>query len=124
MKHILVAEDDAFLRELLESQLVDDSYQVSSVADGEAVLAFLDQHAVDLLILDISMPKIGGLAVLETIRANAALEKLPVIAFTNDDSPEIREKIASLGAHYHFKAITDTTLLFADIAVLLGTEAA
>ncbi len=82
---ILVAEDDAALRQLLEMSLRAFGYEVLSAEDGEAALeAFLDQP-VDLVILDIMMPRMDGLQVLQEIRRRS---DVPVIMLTALGRPD------------------------------------
>jgi DNA-binding NtrC family response regulator len=79
-KQILVVDDEANLRRVLAAQLGRDGYEVHTAADGEAGLAYLREHHIDLVITDLRMPKMSGMELLR-----AALEEdpaLPVVMLT------------------------------------------
>lgn len=79
-KKILVADDEARLRKLVCDYLIREGYDVVEAGDGEAALdAFYSQKDIDLLILDIMMPKINGYDVCKEIRENS---KVPIIMLT------------------------------------------
>jgi two-component system response regulator AtoC len=63
-KQILVVDDEANLRRVLTAQLTRDGYEVHSAEDGEAGLAFLREHHIDLVITDLRMPKLDGMDLL------------------------------------------------------------
>ena len=67
-KRILLAEDDAVMRRLMELQLDDAGFEVISVEDGRQALLYLQQEDFDLVISDIIMPFVSGLELLESIR--------------------------------------------------------
>ncbi len=66
--HILVVEDDAFIREGLEDLLSTEGYQVTSAADGAAALRRYREEPPDLVLLDLMMPKLNGYDVCREIR--------------------------------------------------------
>ncbi|MBI4954218.1 MAG: sigma-54-dependent Fis family transcriptional regulator [Myxococcales bacterium] len=79
-EQILIVDDEANLRRVLAAQLGRDGYEVHTAEDGEAGLAFLKEHHVDLVITDLRMPKLGGMDLLR-----AALREdptLPVVILT------------------------------------------
>ncbi len=63
-KQILVVDDEANLRRVLSAQLSRDGYEVHTAEDGEAALAFLKEHHIDLVITDLRMPKVDGMDLL------------------------------------------------------------
>jgi two-component system, NtrC family, response regulator AtoC len=63
-KQILVVDDEQNLRRVLSAQLTRDGYDVHAVEDGEAALAFLKEHHIDLVITDLRMPKLDGMDLL------------------------------------------------------------
>ena len=60
MFHILVADDDKHTRMLLRAVLENADYTVTTAADGEEALAILDREHIDLVVLDVMMPKLDG----------------------------------------------------------------
>ncbi len=63
-KQILVVDDEANLRRVLSAQLARDGYEVHTAEDGEAALAFLKEHHIDLVITDLRMPNLDGMDLL------------------------------------------------------------
>jgi len=82
MSVILVADDDADIRDLVAYRLERDGHDVTTVADGLAVLDHLAVSAVDLVILDVMMPGMSGVDTARAIRANASLAATPIILLT------------------------------------------
>jgi DNA-binding response OmpR family regulator len=75
-KNILVVDDDAGLRELLQQYLTAQGYRVATVADGVAMDAYLADHRIDLIILDLMLPGEDGLSLARKLRAQG---DLPII---------------------------------------------
>lgn len=67
-KHILVVDDDIGLRELLQQYLSEQGYSVAAVADGSAMECHLEEHTVDLVILDLMLPGEDGLTLARKLR--------------------------------------------------------
>ena len=76
---ILVVEDDEVTRTALRRVLQKRGYQVEAVEDGASCLAMLERRIPDLILLDVTMPGLGGLEVLGAIRQQRSSEQLPVI---------------------------------------------
>jgi DNA-binding response OmpR family regulator len=79
---ILVVEDDPSVRGLLRTLLSAEGYDVDDAADGLAALLRASQQPPSLILLDVVMPDLGGIRVLETMRADAKLADVPVIVVT------------------------------------------
>lgn len=75
-RHLLVVDDDAGLRELLQEYLSAQGFRVTTVADGTGMEACLAQHAIDLVILDLMLPGEDGLSLARRLRAQG---DLPII---------------------------------------------
>ncbi len=82
-KKILFADDDPEIREVLRLLLTGEGYEVAEAADGEEVLAKLDD-TVDLVILDVMMPGMSGYAVCSAIRERSAVPVLFLTAKSQD----------------------------------------
>lgn len=81
MKTVLIADDEAILREPLELVLRGAGYRVRLARDGAETLACLSE-APDLLLLDLGMPAVDGLEVLARVRQDPRLANLPVIVLS------------------------------------------
>lgn len=101
---ILLVEDDPFLSSVLRMKLEKESFKVIRAADGDEALNFLIEQGVkpDLILLDLILPKKNGFEVLETIRQDPLLEKLPVIIISNLGQPSDIERGKALGVIEYF----------------------
>ena len=95
---ILIVEDDLFIRELYERQLVLAGYQVATAADGPEGLTKINEFQPNLLLLDIMLPQMNGLDLLKTIKANEQTKGIPVILLTNLGQDSVIKEGFSLGA--------------------------
>ena len=91
---ILVVDDDAPIRRMLERTLAAGGYGVALAADGGEALASVERSAPDLLVLDVTMPGPDGLAVCRRIRAKGLA--LPILLLTARDS--VSDRVAGLEA--------------------------
>ena len=84
MFHILVAEDDAKLRQLICTVLVKNGYRVTGAADGEEALRIFEKEFVDLMICDVMMPMLDGYRLTSMLRS--ANNNLPILMITARDT--------------------------------------
>ncbi len=80
--HVLVVEDDPSVRGLLQTLLVAEGYDVATASDGLAGLVKISSRKPALVLLDLMMPDLGGLRVLEEMLADPHLAGIPVIVVT------------------------------------------
>ena len=88
--HVLVAEDDELSRRVLVSLLQSMGHEVTAVADGEAALSVMEAARVDLVLMDVLMPGMGGLETVRRLRSwelDADRPRVPVIFLTADEDP-------------------------------------
>jgi two-component system response regulator MprA len=90
----MIADDEAAIRESLERVLQVEGYDTSTVANGLAVLDGVGDDTLDLLILDVMMPRLGGLETCRRLRA--AGRDLPVLMLTARD--QVSDRVAGLDA--------------------------
>lgn len=87
-RSVLVVDDDPAIRKVLTTTLELEGYEIDVAVDGEEALARVDEKVPDLMILDIMMPKLNGLDVLERLRGQEETSSLPVILLTAKSSQE------------------------------------
>jgi two-component system OmpR family response regulator len=80
--HILVVEDDPSVRGLLQTLLAAEGYDVSTASDGLAGLVKASNRRPALMLLDVMMPDLGGIRVLEELRSDPEMADVPVIVVT------------------------------------------
>ena len=87
-KKILVVEDDKSLRTLLTDILKKEGFEVFTAEDGIQGLKIAKERNPDLILLDLEMPGIGGLAVLKKLRDDDTTKDTSVIILSNDANTE------------------------------------
>ncbi|HEV3273290.1 MAG TPA: response regulator [Candidatus Dormibacteraeota bacterium] len=95
---VLLIEDDAAAAEMYRLRLAADGYTVVIGRDGEEGLRMAADEAPDFIYLDLRLPGLDGLEVLERLRAQPSTTHIPVIILTNYGEPELRERGLKLGA--------------------------
>lgn len=81
MKKVLIVEDVEFNRDLLV-QLLEDDYEVLTATDGAEGIQLATRERPDLILMDLSLPIIDGWKAARRIKANAALQNIPIIALS------------------------------------------
>jgi len=103
VRAILVVEDDAAAREMIEDLLTAGGYSVITAADGEQARARVAQVLPELVILDLVLPKMGGLELLAEWRDNPRTADLPVFVLTSKDLTKEEEKYIHAHAESLFR---------------------
>jgi len=88
---VLVAEDNAGHRALVDMLLSSEGYELAMVEDGRAALEWLKDHTPALAILDVAMPQLGGLEVADRIRRIGRLKDTKIVILTALRDPQTRE---------------------------------
>lgn len=117
---VLVVDDEAHIRDVLKESLESEGYTVHVCKDGEEALTRLSRRAYSLLILDIRMPRRGGLSLLSEIRELIA--KMPVIVLTGLASHEEIETAMSLGASRFVNKPFQVDALLAEVREVLAAH--
>jgi len=94
-KTILICDDEPALRELIRASL-DDHYLFAEASDGLTALELAREVEPDVVVLDLMLPRLGGLEVLERLRADEQLRSVPVLVITAWN--ETREDVLAAGA--------------------------
>lgn len=98
-KKILIVEDDSFVMDIYHTKLTQEGFEVSTAANGMEALKKLEKERPDLILLDIIMPYIDGLEVLEKVRAMEQMKDVPIILLTNLSQKEEVDQGLALGAN-------------------------
>jgi CheY-like chemotaxis protein len=106
---VLLAEDDADLRELVQEGLREDGYEVVPAQDGAEALRQLDELVPKpcVLLLDLMMPRVSGWQVLSTLEAQGRLDGLPVVVMTAMSGGELPEGIRVLRKPIAWRTLLD-----------------
>ena len=120
IKRVLLIEDDTFLSSLLKNRLAKAGLEVVHAHDGEEGITMLQGNKVDLILLDLILPKKSGFEVMETIRQDPQLQGAPIIIISNLGQPEDVQKGQDLGAvEYFIKAKTSIDDLITNVISFL-----
>jgi len=95
---IIVADDDQALSRTLSWILKENGYEVLTVPGGEHLFDHLEAEAFDLLLLDIMMPKVDGLQLLQRVKADPRYKDLPVLMISSMPPEEATVRSLGLGA--------------------------
>ena len=102
---ILVIDNDAQVRKSLMRLLASHGHDVTVVDGGREALEFLRRHTPRLIVVDLNMPEVDGVAVLRAVRADSRLSALPVVVLTAAvEDGGMTGLIASLGGDWITKA--------------------
>jgi AmiR/NasT family two-component response regulator len=109
-KRVVIAEDEALIRLDLAEMLAEEGYEVVGQAgDGEAAIALAMEHRPDLVVMDVKMPKLDGIAAASQI---AAARIAPVVMLTAFSQRELVERARDAGAMaYLVKPFTKSDLV-------------
>jgi DNA-binding response OmpR family regulator len=97
-RRVLLAEDDRFLRRAAEARLRRHGLDVLTAADGEEALRIARAERLDLVLLDVVMPKLEGFEVLKLLKEDPATAGVPVIVLSNLGQERDVAQAKALGA--------------------------
>jgi len=118
---IMVIDDDDRLLSLYEATLKSQGYRVTTASDGEQGLARVIQEKPDLVLLDIMMPKVHGINVLDILKATPDTKDIKIIILTAISDEKTKEKALFLGADdFIVKAESSITDILDRIQKVLG----
>lgn len=98
MKKILFIEDESALQKTFGDILRKEGYEMISALDGEIGLKLAQSQNPDLILLDLILPRVDGIEVLEKLRKNEKTKDIPVIVLTHLEDLEKVQKAMELGA--------------------------
>lgn len=98
MTKILIVEDEPMLHKALAEFLAEDGFQIMSAFDGEEAVALAKSKKPDLVLLDIILPKKDGYEVLDELKGDEKMQKIPIVLLTNLESVENIQKAFDKGA--------------------------
>lgn len=105
-KDVYIVEDDVFLGQLLHEQFKSSGFNTELITSGDKVLGIVQKKVPDLLLLDIFLPGMNGLDVLDQLRKDKDTKHVRVIVVSNTDQIDSRTRAKDLGADFLMKAGT------------------
>jgi len=120
-RHVLVADDEPHIGRIIQLKLEHGPYRVTLVPDGRTALQQLEREdPVDVVLLDIMMPNLSGLDVLEAARRLPHRRDLPIIILTAKGQDADRQQALELGATDFFTKPFSPKKLLARVDELFG----
>ena len=117
---VLLVDDDALVRRLARALLEKNGFNITEISDGAAALEHLIRAPeYSLMVLDLSMPGMGGLELLRHVRRTASVASLPVIVLTGSDKQEAEEYIMDAGADDYIRKPIDPARFIARVKAVL-----
>jgi len=119
--HILVADDEPHIGRIIKMKLEQGPFRVSLAYDGQEALDFVNNdEKLDLVVLDLMMPKLSGLDVLKQIREQDRFKTLPCIILTAGGDAKHERDAITLGATQFLTKPFSPKKLYALVARLTG----
>jgi CheY-like chemotaxis protein len=123
MEKVLIVDDNRASRDLIRAILKTVRCDIIEAAHGQQALELMQQERPDLVLLDIDMPGLNGLAVVKKIREDASLADLPVVAVTAFAMERDREKAMAAGFTAYVTKPVRAAILRQQVQQLLGAQA-
>ena len=117
---MLLADDNADLRDYISRLLADHGYEVETVADGEAALAALRARRPDILVTDVMMPRLDGFGLLMAVREDASLRDLPIVMLSARAGDDAKVEGLDAGADDYLTKPFSARELLARVAAIIA----
>ncbi len=121
MREILVVDDSKVMREMVIACLRGSSdFSFTQAGNGLEAIEQLSLKTFDLLLLDLNMPDIGGVEVVEFVRSQERLKNVPIIIITTRGDDVSRERALGAGASRYLTKPFTPELIQSEVAAILG----
>lgn len=122
-KRIMLVEDDVFIRDIYETKLTQENFEVMMAENGVDALKKLETFSPDLILLDIVMPYMDGMDFLSEVKKRDEYKKIPIIMLSNLSEKERVTKALGLGiSDYLIKSHFTPSEVVEKIYLLLNKE--
>jgi two-component system, chemotaxis family, chemotaxis protein CheV len=111
-KKVLIAEDSTMVRNMLERELSRFNLDVHAERDGQAALEYLNAgNPVDLIVTDIEMPRLDGLALTRAVRSDPKTNGIPIVVFSSIGDTGMKQRALTVDADAHVTKLAMGELL-------------
>ena len=97
-KHILIVDDSASIRQMVEVTLKTANYKVTTAEDGQAALDLCKANQYDFVLTDQNMPRMDGLTLIKSLRAMPAYRSAPIVVLTTEAGESMKSQGRAAGA--------------------------
>ncbi len=119
MTKVLVVEDNEMNRDMLGRRLMRKGYEIIYAVDGEEAIEMANSKQPDIILMDLSLPKITGWEAIKRIRTMEGISKLPIIALTAHAMSGEKEKAFEAGCDDYLTKPIELDLLLSKMEALL-----
>tara|TARA_R110002012_G_scaffold146409_1_gene304669 strand:- start:7719 stop:8084 length:366 start_codon:yes stop_codon:yes gene_type:complete len=119
-KHILIVDDSASIRQMVEMTLKSASYQVTTAVDGQAGLDLCKSQQFDFVLTDQNMPRMDGLTLIKSLRGISNYRSTPIVVLTTESGDDMKAKGKAAGATGWMVKPFDPQKLLAVASKVLG----
>lgn len=123
-RKVCIVDDDQDILGMYKLRFEQEGYEVVTAMNGEAGLALIRSADPDIVLLDLQMPKMDGVGVLDALNQDPELMAIPVIVLSNNNTDQMFQKISELGTvrYYIVKALTTPQKVVDIVAEALSGE--
>ena len=97
-KHVMIVDDSSTLRRMIERSLEESGFEVTSCSSGQEAVGLAKRLPPQVVITDLNMPEIDGLALTRRLRAQQETAKCPILILTTDNTAERKHEARQAGA--------------------------
>ncbi|MBV7482844.1 response regulator [Bordetella sp. BOR01] len=119
---ILVADDSATMRMIVQATLSQAGWRVLTAGNGQQALELARGNRIDMLVSDWNMPVMGGLALIQGLRGEPGYQDLPVLVLTTEDDGQSKSAARDLGVCGWLNKPLDPGVLVELASELLGEQ--
>ena len=98
---VCIIDDDDNIREIYRTAFLESGYEVVEAANGEEGLRVIRESRPDIVLVDLMMPIMNGTEMLEELKKDADLARIPVIVLTNVDDREMAAKVGEMDVSFY-----------------------
>jgi two-component system, chemotaxis family, chemotaxis protein CheY len=98
MTRILAVDDSPSMRDMVRIALTSAGFEVTQATDGEEALQLAREHAFDLILSDVNMPRMDGIELIRALRAENSYRHTPILMLTTDGSADRKREGKEAGA--------------------------
>jgi two-component system chemotaxis response regulator CheY len=98
MTRILAVDDSPSMRDMVRIALTGAGFEVTQATDGEEALQLAREHAFDLILSDVNMPRMDGIELIRALRAENSYRHTPILMLTTDGSADRKREGKEAGA--------------------------
>jgi len=98
MSRILAVDDSPSMRDMVRIALTDAGYEVTQATDGQEALELARRGSFDLVLSDVNMPGMDGIALIRALRSESAYKHTPILMLTTESSVERKREGKDAGA--------------------------